>query len=927
MPPVAVPDETPKKRLRVAIIGQSTFAAEVFKVLQRNGHEVVGVFTVLDKGNREDPLATIAAEHGIPVFKYKTWRIKGKAIPEVLEDYKSVNADINVLPFCTQFIPMEVILYPKYQSICYHPSILPRHRGASSINWTLIEGDTTCGLTIFWADEGLDTGPILLQKSFPCTIDDTVDTLYNKYLYPEGIKALAESVNMVANGIAPRINQTEEGATYDPALFKPETHQIDWSKGGLALHNFIRGLDSSPGATTFIKPQTKDGVDESKEANVELKLFGSSLWEEEYKAEGDELVIPGLTKPAVIHEGGLLITANDGVKLNIQRLKVNGKMINAQNFFKSNENKVTLELTADEKQFIESVRNIWKAILRIEIDSETDFFESGAGSMDVVRLIEEVKDIADLELQNEDVYMNATFEEFYTIAILKKRGVSANKEVVYEGVELEANKMKIKFPTQLFINGEFVNSDSGKTITLINPTDESVICKVQSASISDVDKAVKAAQKAFEEGEWSKISARERGQLLFKLADLMEQHKEELATIETIDSGAVYTLAMKTHVGMSIDTWRYFAGWCDKIQGSSIPINHARPNRNLTITKKEPIGVCALITPWNYPLMMLSWKMAACLAAGNTVVMKPAAVCPLTALKFAELCVRAGIPPGVVNILPGSGAVAGQALADHPLVRKLGFTGSTPIGQTIMKSCAASNMKKVSLELGGKSPLVIFEDCDLDKAVRNGMASVFFNKGENCIAAGRLFVEERIHDEFVRRVVEETKKMSIGDPLHRGTAHGPQNHKAHMDKLIEYCQQGVKEGAKLVYGGKRVDRPGYFFQPTIFTDVMDNMFIAKEESFGPIMIISKFSSKNIDDVIRRANDTEYGLASGVFTRDISRALRFAERIDAGTVFVNTYNKTDVAAPFGGFKQSGFGKDLGQEALNEYLKTKCITMEY
>ncbi|CAG4933162.1 unnamed protein product [Colias eurytheme] len=927
MPPIAVPNEAPKKSLRVALIGQSTFAAEVFKLLQKDGHQVVGVFTVLDKGNREDPLATIAAKHNVPLFKYKTWRIKGKVIPEILEEYKSVNAELNVLPFCTQFIPMEVILFPKYQSICYHPSILPRHRGASSVNWTLIEGDTTCGLSIFWADDGLDTGPILLQKSFPCTIDDTVDTIYNRYLYPEGIKALGESVNMVANGTAPKITQTEEGATYDPALFKPETHQIDWSKGGVALHNFIRGLDSSPGATTFIKPQTKDGVNEESEANVEIKFFGSSLWEGEYETEGDKIYIPGLKKPAVIHEAGLLITANDGIKLNIQRLKVNGKMIGAQNFFKASESKVSLELTDEEKQFVENARNIWKAILRIDIENDTDFFESGAGSMDVVRLVEEVKDIVNVELQNEDIYMNTTFEEFYTVAILKARGESGNQEIVYDGVELEVNKMKIKFPTQLFINGEFVNADSGKKLTLINPSDETVICTVESASKNDVDKAVKAAHKAFEEGEWSKISARERGQILFKLADLMEQHKEELATIESIDSGAVYTLALKTHIGMSIETWRYFAGWCDKIQGSTIPINHARPNRNLTMTKKEPIGVCALITPWNYPLMMLSWKMAACLAAGNTVVMKPAAVCPLTALKFAELCVRAGVPPGVVNILPGSGTVCGQALADHPLVRKLGFTGSTEIGQTIMKSCAVSNMKKVSLELGGKSPLVIFEDCDLDKAVRNGMGSVFFNKGENCIAAGRLFVEESIHDEFVRRVIEETKKMSIGDPLNRGTAHGPQNHKAHMDKLIEFVERGIQDGAKLVYGGKRVDRPGYFMEPTIFVDVTDDMWIAKEESFGPIMIISKFSSKCIDDVIRRANNTEYGLASGVFTKDVSRAMQFAEKIEAGTVFVNTYNKTDVAAPFGGFKQSGFGKDLGQDALNEYLKTKTITIEY
>lgn len=927
MPPVSLTEDAPKKKLRVALIGQSLFAAEVFKLLQKDGHEVVGVFTILDQGNREDPLATIASQNGKPVYKYKTWRQKGKIIPEILEQYKSVNADINVLPFCSQFIPMEVITYPKYESICYHPSILPRHRGASSINWTLIEGDTTCGLSIFWADDGLDTGPILLQKTFPVTIDDTVDTIYNKYLYPEGIKALAESVNMVANNTAPKIKQTEEGATYDPALFKAETHQINWSKGGIALHNFIRGLDSSPGATTFIKPQTKEGLVPDSDTNIEVKFFGSTLWQGEYEAQGDILLIDGLKKPAVVHEAGLLITANDGVQLNIQRLKVNGKMINAQNFFKTNEDKITLELTAEEKVFVESARTIWKAILRIDIEQDTDFFASGAGSMDVVRLVEEIKDIANLELQNEDVYMNTTFEDFYNMAVLKSRGGSGNKEMVYDGIEMDVNKMKIKFPTQLFINGEFVNSDRGKTLTIVNPTDESVICKVQSASINDVDKAVKAAKKAFDEGEWSKISARERGQLLFKLADLMEQHKEELATIESIDSGAVYTLALKTHVGMSIDTWKYFAGWCDKIQGSTIPINHARPNRNLAITKKEPIGVCALITPWNYPLMMLSWKMAACLAAGNTVVMKPAAVCPLTALKFAELSAKAGIPPGVINILPGSGTICGQALADHPLVRKLGFTGSTEIGQTIMKSCAASNMKKVSLELGGKSPLVIFEDCDLDKAVRNGMGSVFFNKGENCIAAGRLFVEETVHDEFVRRVVAETNKMCIGDPLHRGTAHGPQNHKAHMDKLIEFCERGVKEGATLVLGGKRVDRPGFFFEPTVFTDVTDDMWIAEEESFGPIMIISKFSSKNIEDVIRRANNTEYGLASGVFTRDVSRALLFAERIDAGTVFINTYNKTDVAAPFGGFKQSGFGKDLGQEALNEYLKTKTITFEY
>lgn len=382
----------------------------------------------------------------------------------------------------------------------------------------------------------------------------------------------------------------------------------------------------------------------------------------------------------------------------------------------------------------------------------------------------------------------------------------------------------------------------GKTLDSINPSDETLLCKVQSASVRDVDLAVKAAKRAFEKGEWSKISARERGQLLYKLADLMQQHREELATLESLDSGAVYTLALKTHIGMSIETWRYFAGWCDKIQGTTIPITHARPNRNLTFTKKEAIGVCALITPWNYPLMMLSWKMAACLAAGNTVIIKPAQVSPLTALKFAELSVKAGIPPGVINVLPGTGSLTGNALATHPHVRKLGFTGSTEIGKIIMRTCADSNLKKVSLELGGKSPLVIFSDCDLDKAVRYGIQSVFFNKGENCIAAGRLFVEADIHDEFVRRVVRETRKIQIGDPLNRATSHGPQNHYAHLVKLLEFVKRGVEEGARLECGGRRLQRPGYYFEPTIFSHVDDHMFIAKEESFGPIMIISKFDN-------------------------------------------------------------------------------------
>ncbi|CAG9820636.1 unnamed protein product [Phaedon cochleariae] len=885
--------------------------------LVQHGHTIAGVFTVLDKGSREDPLAKAAKASDIPVFKFKAWRRAGKPLPEVLEQYHSVRADLNVLPYCSQFIPMEVINYPSMKSICYHPSLLPRHRGASSINWTLICGDQKAGLTIFWADDGLDTGPILLQEECDVDENDTVDTLYNRFLYPVGVSAVARAVDMVANGTAPKIVQSEKGATYDPMLNKPELQKIDWTKSAKNIHDFIRGMDSVPGASCLMKLPGNDEFQETL-------LFGSTLWHSALPI-GKEIEIQG-TRSGIIHQEGLLLTGSDGNYVNIKRVKVNGRMKNAATLDLVTK-QVDIEYTSEEIKSIDAVRSIWEAILSIEIQDDTDFFASGAGSMDVVRLVEEVKDLFKTELENEDVFMAPTFAEFCLNVVQKSRGGKGDIQIEYRPIEMETNNMKIKFPCQLFINGEFVDAENGKTTPSINPATEELICDVQCASKNDVDKAVAAAKAAFEIGEWSKISARERGQLLYRLADLMQQHKEELATIESIDSGAVYTLALKTHVGMSIETWRYFAGWTDKIQGSTIPVSHARPNRNLSFTRKEPIGVCGLVTPWNYPLMMLSWKMAACLAAGNTVVIKPAQVCPLTALKFAELSVKAGFPPGVINVVTGTGSVAGQAIASHPHIRKLGFTGSTEIGQVIMKSCADSNLKKVSLELGGKSPLVIFSDCDLDKAVRLGMQSVFFNKGENCIAAGRIFVEESVHDEFIRRVVQETKKIQIGDPLNKSTSHGPQNHYAHLKKLVEYAEIGVKEGAKLECGGKRVNRPGFFFEPTVLSNVEDHMFVAKEESFGPIMIVSKFSNGDIDGVLRRANATEYGLASGVFTKDISKALRFAERIEAGTVFVNTYNKTDVAAPFGGFKQSGFGKDLGQDALNEYLKTKCVTIEY
>ncbi|XP_059426203.1 cytosolic 10-formyltetrahydrofolate dehydrogenase-like [Carassius carassius] len=903
--------------MKIAVIGQSLFGQDVYKELKKDGHMIVGVFTIPDKYGNVDPLATEAEKDGVPVFKFPRWRLKGKAITEVVDQYRAVGAELNVLPFCSQFIPMEVIDHPTNGSIIYHPSLLPRHRGASAINWTLIHGDKKGGFTIFWADDGLDTGPILLQRKCDVEPNENVNSIYKRFLFPEGVKGMVEAVKLIAAGTAPRIKQQEEGATYE-CIQKKENSKIDWNQPAEAIHNWIRGNDRVPGAWAEIDCKN-------------VSFYGSTLLENDHSSSnGQPLEIPGASRPGLVTKNGLVLFGNDGKMLLVKNLQFeDGKMIAASQYFKAVFSS-TVELSEDEKQFAEQIRVVWKSILtNVEkIEDSTDFFKSGAASMDVVRLVEEVKlRAAQLQLQNEDVYMATSFEEFIQMCVRKLRGEDEEEEFTVDYVEKKLNNMTIRIPHQLFINGEFVDAKGGKTYKTINPTDGQAICDLSLAQISDVEKAVAAAKEAFEEGEWGKMNPRDRGKLLYKLADLMEQHQEELATIESIDSGAVYTLALKTHIGMSIQTFRYFAGWCDKIQGCTIPINQARPNRNHTFTKKEPIGVCAIVIPWNYPLMMLAWKTAACLAAGNTVVLKPAQVTPLTALKFAELTALAKVPKGVVNILPGSGSLVGQRLSDHPDVRKLGFTGSTEIGKQIMKCCAVSNLKKVSLELGGKSPLIIFNDCDLDKAVRMGMSSVFFNKGENCIAAGRLFIEESIHDTFVERVVSEIKKMKIGDPLDRSTDHGPQNHKAHLDKLVEYCEKGVKEGAKLVCGGKQVNRPGFFFEPTVFTDVQDHMYIAVEESFGPVMIISKFSNGEVDKVLQRANATEYGLASGVFTRDISKALYVSEKLQAGTVFINTYNKTDVAAPFGGFKQSGFGKDLGQEALNEYLKTKCVTVEY
>uniref|UniRef100_A0A7M4FN03 10-formyltetrahydrofolate dehydrogenase n=1 Tax=Crocodylus porosus TaxID=8502 RepID=A0A7M4FN03_CROPO len=814
--------------LKLALIGQSLFGQEVYSNLRKEGHKIVGVFTVPDKNGQADPLALSAEKDGTPVFKFSRWRVKGKSIQEVVEAYRSVGAELNVLPFCTQFIPMDVIDFPKHGSIIYHPSILPRHRGASAINWTLIQGDKKAGFTVFWADDGLDTGPILLQQECDIKPNDTVDDLYNRFLFPEGVKAMVEAVQLIADGKAPQVPQPEEGATYE-GIQKKENAQISWDQPAAALHNWIRGHDKVPGAWTIINDQV-------------VTFYGSSLFDGSVPS-GQPLAIEGATKPGLVTKNGLVLFGNDGKMLLVRNLQFeDGKMIPASKYFAAGETSA-IELTEEEKKMAEDIKSIWVGILTNVpvIEDSTDFFKSGASSMHVVRMIEEIKQkYSGLQLHNEDVYMATKFADFIQMLVRRLRGEDKEEELIVDYVSKTVNNMTVKMPYQCFINGQFMDAEDGKTYDTINPTDGSV------SSFSE---------------------------------NVIPQHYFYFHLL----------IYFKNNL-MSF------------FQGSTIPINHARPNHNLTFTKKEPIGVCAIVIPWNYPLMMLAWKSAACLAAGNTLVLKPAQVTPLTALKFAELSAEAGFPKGVINILPGSGGLVGQRLSEHPDIRKLGFTGSTPIGKQIMKR---NKQKQVSAY------------CFL---LTQGMGAVYFNKGENCIAAGRLFVEESIHDEFVKR-------MKIGDPLDRSTDHGPQNHKAHLEKLLEYCETGVKEGATLVYGGRQVCRPGFFMEPTVFTDVEDHMYIAQEESFGPVMVISKFKDGDVEGVLQRANNTEYGLASGVFTRDINKALYVSEKLEAGTVFINTYNKTDVAAPFGGFKQSGFGKDLGEEALHEYLRTKAVTVEY
>jgi len=476
---------------------------------------------------------------------------------------------------------------------------------------------------------------------------------------------------------------------------------------------------------------------------------------------------------------------------------------------------------------------------------------------------------------------------------------------------------------QLFIDGKWVDAESGKTFTTPNPATGENLAEVSEADKADIDKAVNAARRAFE-GKWSKISARDRGRILYKLSKLIEEHSSELAALETADNGKPIKESTYVDLPQVAENFEYFAGWATKIEGETIPV----PGQMFNYTLREPVGVCGQIIPWNFPLLMAAWKLAPALAAGNTVVLKPAEQTPVTAMELGKLIQEAGFPEGVVNIVPGYGETAGAALAAHPGIDKIAFTGSTEVGKLIAKA-AAENLTKVSLELGGKAPNIVFADADMDQAVSGAMMGIFFNQGQVCCAGSRLFVEEKVKDEFLEKLKARASRINVGDPMDQGTQMGPQVSEEQLSRIKSYVDVAQKEGATMLAGGEspKLDgafQNGYFFQPTIFSDVNNQMRVAQEEIFGPVVSVITFRDE--DDLIKQANDTIYGLSAGIWTRDITRAHRFAKEIKAGVVWINTFNMFNAASPFGGFKQSGYGREMGKHALEMYTHIKSVWVD-
>ncbi|HLH84126.1 MAG TPA: aldehyde dehydrogenase family protein [Trebonia sp.] len=479
-------------------------------------------------------------------------------------------------------------------------------------------------------------------------------------------------------------------------------------------------------------------------------------------------------------------------------------------------------------------------------------------------------------------------------------------------------------PHQLFINGQWVDAASGKTFQTPNPATGETLAHVAEGDAEDIDRAVRAARKAFDEGPWGRLTPSERGRIIWRIGDLILEHADELAQLESLDNGKPYAVARAADVPLAADLFHYMAGWATKIEGDTINISVPyMPGANFhSYTLREPVGVVGQIIPWNFPLLMAAWKLGPALATGNTVVLKPAEQTPLSAIRLAGLIAEAGVPDGVVNVVTGFGETAGAALAAHGLVDKVAFTGSTEVGKLIVQA-AAGNLKKVTLELGGKSPNIVFEDAS-PEAVAGAANAIFFNHGQCCVAGSRLFVQRSRFDEVVEGVAQIARSIRLGPGMDEATQMGPLVSDEQLRRVIGYLESGRQDGAKAVTGGGRHGDKGYFVEPTVLTNTTPDMKVVREEIFGPVVVAAPFQS--IDEIAAAANDTDYGLGAGIWTQDISKAHALAKKIRAGTVWINCYNVFDASLPFGGYKQSGWGREMGHEVLQAYTEVKAVTVQ-